>query len=43
MNDLEGDALVLGDQGDPDLLGLPQWFWVELASVDISCNNILRV
>ena len=45
LNDLDGDALAVGDQEDPDLSGLPQRFWVGLATIKTCFTNryVLRL
>lgn len=35
LNDLEGDELAVGDQGDPDLLGLHWLFMLNLTIPDV--------
>ena len=40
LNNLEGDALAVGDQRDLNLLGFPQRLWVDLATIEVVCTNI---
>ena len=40
LNDLEGDALAVDDQRDPNLLGFPQRLWVDLATVEVVDTNL---
>ena len=34
LNDVEGDALAVGDQRDPNVLDFLQRFWIDLATVE---------
>lgn len=40
LNDLEGDALAVGHEGDPNLLSILQLFWVDLDAVEGFCPNL---